>query len=108
MKKRIILTAICFILLLSVFVQPAFANTHVEIITPTYTEDTVVAISFKDGQLPGCAEYVDTGKKIKPKVIVTKVDKTVADPSEYKITYEEDCEKPGVQWYVEWRGLFVA
>lgn len=96
MKKRIILTSICFILLSVIFVQFAFAVTETIIIKPNYTEDTVIFISFKDGQEPGCAEYIYTGKKIKPEVVVKKVDKTVADPSEYKITYDEDCEKTGV------------
>lgn len=96
MKKRIILTSICFILSLVIFVQYAFAVTETIIIKPNYTEDTVISISFKDGQEPGCAEYIYTGKKIKPEIVVKKVDKTVADPSEYRITYDEDCEKTGM------------
>ncbi len=98
MRKRIIPTIIFIILLLSVFAQSAFAITHTVIVKPTYTEDTVLCIDFKDGQLPGTAEYVYTGQKIKPEVIVTKVDKTVADPSEYKLTYGEDCDKTGVHF----------
>lgn len=96
MKKRIILTSICFILLSVILMQWAFALTETIVIKPTHTEDTVIFLSFKDGEDSGVVEYIYTGQKIKPDVVVTKVDKTVADPSEYKLTYEEDCDKTGI------------
>lgn len=96
MKKRIILTSICFILLTVILMQCAFALTETIVIKPTHTEDTVIFLSFKDSGDSGVMEYIYTGKKIKPEVVVTKADKTVADPSEYKLTYEEDCDKTGI------------
>lgn len=80
-------------LLSVILMQFAFGVTETIIIKPSYTEDTVLFISFKDGKDSGIAEYIYTGKKIKPEVIVKKFDGTIADPSEYKISYDEDCEK---------------
>lgn len=96
MKKRIFCFALAVITLISVLTTTALAMTTTVVIKPEYTEDTVVAIDYKDGQLPGSAEYVYTGKKIMPEVVVTKIDKTVADPSEYTITYDDNCDKLGL------------
>ena len=78
MKKRIFCFTLAIITLFTIFTTTAFAQTTTVVIKPEYTEDTVVAIDYKDGQLPGSAEYVYTGKKIMPAIIVTKVDKTIA------------------------------
>lgn len=93
MKKRIILTGICFILLSVILMQFAFAITETIVIKPSPKD---IYLSFKDSGDSGVMEYIYTGKKIKPEVVVTKADKTVADPSEYKLTYEEDCDKTGI------------
>lgn len=98
MKKRIFCFALAVITLISVFTTTAFAMTTTVVIKPEYTEDTVVAVNFKDGQLPGVAEYVYTGKKIMPEVVVTKIDNTVADPSEYTITYDDNCDELGAHF----------
>lgn len=98
MKKRIFCFALAVITLISVFTTTAFAMTTTEVIKPEYTEDTVVAVNFKDGQLPGLAEYVYTGKKIMPEVVVTKIDNTVAAPSEYTITYDDNCNELGAHF----------
>ena len=98
MKKRIFCFALAVITLISVFTTTAFAMTTTEVIKPEYTEDTVVAVNFKDGQLPGVAEYVYTGKKIMPEVVVTKIDNTVAAPSEYTITYDDNCNELGAHF----------
>ncbi len=95
MKKRIVSTILCIFLFISVFAQYAFANTRVEVIKPSYAEDSAVSVSYKDGQ-PPLAEYVYTGQNVKPEVVVKKMDGTIAKPSEYKITYEDDCAKAGL------------
>ena len=97
MKKRIFCTVFTLLTLMIILTQSVFAETFTKVITPEYTEDTVVAISFKDGQKPG-GEYIYTGEKIKPEIIVKKVDKTVADPSEYKVTYDDDCHETGLHF----------
>lgn len=95
MKRKFFCICFSVIVLTSIFTETVFAATQIVEKTPSYTDDTVVSISFEDGQLPP-AEYIYTGKKIKPAVIVKKVDKTVAKSSEYKITYDDDCEKVGL------------
>jgi len=95
MKKRIAPINLCVFLFVSIFSQYAFANTHVEVIKPSYAEDTAVSVLYKDGQ-PSLAEYVYTGQNVKPEVVVKKMDGTIAKPSEYKITYEDDCAKIGL------------
>lgn len=102
MKKRVFYTVFSVLTLMVFLTQSVFAITETVIIKPEYTEDTVVAISFKGSKDPA-PEYIYTGEKIKPEVVVTKVDKTVADPSEYKVTYEDDCHKTGLHTvYVEY------
>lgn len=97
-KKRIFCFTLAIITLFTIFTTTAFAQTTTVVIKPEYTEDTVVAIDYKDGQLPGSAEYVYTGKKIMPAIIVTKVDKTIADPSEYTVTYDDNCDELGLHF----------
>lgn len=98
MKKYIFCFTLVITTLLAIFTTTAFAQTTTVVIKPEYTEDTVVAINFKDGQLPGVAEYVYTGKKIMPEVVVTKTDNTIADPSEYIITYDDNCDELGAHF----------
>lgn len=96
MKKRIFLTIFTAFILAMLLAQSVFAVTRTEIITPEYNEDTVVAVSFKDGQT--YAEYVYTGNPIKPEIVVTKVDKTIANPSEYTVTYDDNCHELGAHF----------
>ena len=98
MKKYIFCFTLVITTLLAIFTTTAFAQTTTVVIKPEYTEDTVVAINFKDGQLPGVAEYVYTGKKIMPEVVVTKTDNTIADPAEYIITYDDNCDELGAHF----------
>ena len=97
MTKRIFCTALALFIMVMSFTQSVLAATENVVIKPEYTEDTAVSVSFKDGQSGG-AQYVYTGDKVKPEVIVTKTDKTVAAPSEYKITYDDNCNELGVHF----------
>ena len=81
---------ICVLSLFFVFSQSALANTHTVVIKPSYENDTAVSVSFKDGQY-SAAEYIYTGQSVKPEVVVKKMDGSIANPSEYKITYDDDC-----------------
>lgn len=95
--KKILCVIFSLLILVSTFTTTASAVTHTQIITPEYNEDTVVAISFK-GFKGAHYECVYTGKPIKPEVVVTKVDGSVAKPSEYTITYDDNCHELGVHY----------
>lgn len=96
MKKRVFGTVCALITLMIILTQSASAITQSVIIKPEYTEDTVLFFSYKDGQIGSDAEYIYTGEKIKPEIVVKKFDGSIADPTEYKVYYDDDCHKTGI------------
>ncbi len=104
---KILVTVFVLMLLLSqsVFAVPAVTEviqnphyTQVIIKPSTPTEDIVLYASFKNPPAKegrGNPEYIYTGEKVMPEVIAKKYDGSIASPSEYIVTYDEDCDKCG-------------
>ena len=90
MKSKIFYVVISVLMLLMVFVQPVLAEVN------NIPDEDKVIVKQKDGKTSQ-AEYIYTGKKIMPELVVTRyLDGTVVDPSEYVVTYDDDCDKCGV------------
>ena len=90
MKSKIFYVVISVLMLLMVFVQPVLAEVN------NIPDEDKVIVKQKDGKFSQ-AEYIYTGKKIMPELVVTRyLDGTVVDPSEYVVTYDDDCDKCGV------------
>ena len=88
MKNKIFYVVVSVLMLLMVFVQPVLAEDSVT--RPNITT------SFKDGDIWN-PEFIYTGKKVMPEVVVKNAtDKTVIDPSEYTVTYPDDCDQCGI------------
>ncbi|MBE6797367.1 MAG: fibronectin type III domain-containing protein [Ruminococcaceae bacterium] len=90
MKNKIFYVVISVLMLLMVFVQPVLAQVN------NIPDEDKVIVKQKDGKVSQ-AEYIYTGKKIKPELVVTRyLGGTVVAPSEYVVTYDDDCDKCGV------------
>ena len=104
-KALVIVFTLAVLLSQSAFAVPAVTevieNPHYTqvIIKPSKpTEDIVLYASFKDSSADegrGNPEFIYTGAKVMPEVIAKKYDGSIASPSEYTVTYDEDCDKCG-------------
>ncbi len=101
MKKRFFKTAVVVLMLMLLISQATVAMAVTEVIeTPNHTQVIIrpdapeISASFKDSPTLDL-ECIYTGKKIKPEVVVKKQDGSIAAQSEYKLTYDADCEKTG-------------